>query len=225
MPSCVTQIDIDNEQFFPLSSHARRSSAHDDSKPIGCFCAPIHFLPHSDPYFMEIWKTLPAYRTQALLGIQLHRDDQLPMNCACYRKAALLQRYWGYNLAVRRLLAILQLLLLVLPIFASASVAAHSRSQANLPACCRRNGAHHCMLSVEERAALTEGINFSTIPQRCPYCPNVLPAAQHAPASLAPAATFFAHVLSQPTCASQTSAKLRISRDRSRQKRGPPSLV
>ena len=147
--------------------------------------------------------------------------------CRVCRPKGIRFRRIGYNRAVRRLSALLQLLLLVLPTFGSAyaSVGARGGSEANLPACCRRNGAHHCMLSAAERTALTKGISFSRTPQRCPYFPQVLPAAQHAPASLVPTATFFADVQSHPTCASQALAKFRISRDRSRQKRGPPTLL
>jgi hypothetical protein len=125
---------------------------------------------------------------------------------------------------VRSFLAILQLLLLSLPTFASVATL-RTGSEANLPACCRRSGAHHCMLSAEHQAALMAGVNAVAVPQRCPLCPKALPASQHAPASLAPSAAIFAQVVSHPAIAAQTLAKFRISRDRSRQKRGPPSLA
>jgi hypothetical protein len=124
---------------------------------------------------------------------------------------------------VRKLFAILQLLLLSLPTFASVT-ALRGGSDANLPACCRRLGTHHCLMSPAERAAIA-GVGFSAVPQPCPYCPKALPAAQHSPASPAPAALFFAQIASHPAGIAQTLAKRRIAQDRARQKRGPPTIA
>jgi len=98
-------------------------------------------------------------------------------------------------------------------------------SEDNLPACCRRNGKHHCMMqmapSTDSRPA------FSGTPQHCPLFPKgVLPGPTRlnlfAPA---PSATFFAAVQSHPAFAAQTEARYRIAFDRSRLKRGPPRLI
>lgn len=129
----------------------------------------------------------------------------------------------GYNYGVRRFLVLLQLLLLTLPTFAS--VMSMHTVEESMPACCRRAGAHHCMMPAAEREALTLGVGVSAKPEPCPYCPKAMPAAQHSPASLTPAAAIFAALVSHPADAAQTLAKLRIARDRSRQKRGPPLLA
>jgi hypothetical protein len=129
-----------------------------------------------------------------------------------------------YNRPVRSLLAILQLLLLSLPTFASFAALGGS-SEAKLPACCRRAGAHHCMITAAQQAALWDGVGVKAKPQPCPFIPKALPAAQHAPTSLVPAAMIFAQILSHPASAAQTLARFRISQDRSRQKRGPPAVA
>lgn len=129
----------------------------------------------------------------------------------------------GYNWGVRRFLVLLQLLLLTLPTFAS--VLSMHNVEESLPACCRRAGAHHCTMPAAERESPASGVVVSSKPEPCPYCPKAMPAAQHSPASLTPAAAIFAEVVSHPATAAQTLAKLRIARDRSRQKRGPPLLA
>jgi hypothetical protein len=121
---------------------------------------------------------------------------------------------------VRRFLVLLQMLLLALPTFAS--VVTVRNAAESLPACCRRAGAHHCAMPETQRVTRTSGVAIAAKPEPCPFSPKAMPAAQHAPASLLPAAAFFAEIVSHPAVVAQTLTKLRIARDRSRQKRGPP---
>jgi hypothetical protein len=93
-------------------------------------------------------------------------------------------------------------------------------SDANLPACCRRNGAHHCMLLAGSSGA---GVNFSAIPQRCPAYPAVTTPVHRGDLSLHSAALIFAEIVSHPAIKTQTLARARVAFDRSRQKRGPPT--
>ena len=88
-----------------------------------------------------------------------------------------------YNRPVRPFLAILQLLLIVLPALAPVP-GLRGDSEANIPACCRRLGAHHCMMTDSQRAAILAGVQAKAIPERCPFSPRALPSAQHAPSSL-----------------------------------------
>jgi hypothetical protein len=74
---------------------------------------------------------------------------------------------------LRRLISIVLLAVLGLP-FASSLFALTPKSEANLPACCRRNGKHHCMMSMAERERLSEKPQFSPVPERCPYAPAVV---------------------------------------------------
>jgi hypothetical protein len=129
---------------------------------------------------------------------------------------------------MRKLLSILLLLATVLPVAAPA-FALGQDADAGLPACCRRHGKHHCMMGAAERGALVASTSkapaWQTPLERCPYCPAAV-AAMHPNVLAAPAAeALYAGVVSHPAGAAHVESKLRISRDRSRQKRGPPVLL
>lgn len=122
---------------------------------------------------------------------------------------------------MRRALAIFLLagfgLPLLAPLFASGS------SESSLPACCRRDGKHHCMMGAMMMGQAPSDERIVT--ERCPYAPFsgvalMLPhalAAAHRTALAAGAAGPAAIV-------GDALAGYRISADRTRQKRGPPSL-
>src|SRR5260370_14369585 len=78
-----------------------------------------------------------------------------------------------YNLPVRRLLSIIFLFLfsvqLISPVLALAA-----SSDANLSACCRRNGAHHCIMKMQQAEPSGPGISLAAIPQRCPAYPALI---------------------------------------------------
>lgn len=125
---------------------------------------------------------------------------------------------------MRRFISISLLLLftlpLVSPLFAAATV------DANIPACCRRNGKHHCAMvafaqSSSGDAAKVKTTNFQ---ESCSY--NFLsPAAINLPfVADKIQTTIFAGTLSQPASRPPTQALIRISFDDSHQKRGPPTL-
>jgi hypothetical protein len=105
--------------------------------------------------------------------------------------------------------------------------AASSDPETGLPACCRRNGKHHCakmdqfLKSVDTRAP-----QFRSAPQHCPFYPHSKTATivtSHI--GLAPSVAIFAAVVSHPSVHPQTHAFYRLSLDRSRQKRGPPAQL
>lgn len=128
---------------------------------------------------------------------------------------------FSYTGSVRRGLAISMLLLfsfsLISPLFAS------DAGETILPACCRRGGKHHCALSSESLS--THGKGFGIIAEKCPFTPAI-PAIAHFSAIAPPLGhAVFAGLVSHPSVHAQTAAQYRISFDRSRQKRGPPSLI
>lgn len=127
--------------------------------------------------------------------------------------------------ALRKLLAITLLAFFGLP-FASSLLALTPRGESNLPACCRKNGKHHCMMSMaERRSSMGDSPVFSAPLDKCPYAPAAFLGSTHWTMSGVPSRQiFFADLVSHPTAFAQTESKLRISRDRSRQKRGPPGL-
>jgi len=118
---------------------------------------------------------------------------------------------------MRRLLAMLLLAAFGLPAVAPALALAPSED-AHIPACCRRNGAHHCaMLDAQKTDA-------PTITALCPHFPQ--------PSSAAPTGTLAA--LASPssltslhlvglTTVQRAETQRRLSRERSRHKRGPPT--
>jgi hypothetical protein len=115
------------------------------------------------------------------------------------------------------------LALLGLP-FVSPLLASITGDNASLPACCRRNGAHHCMNMVMQLHPSSSDPHMQAPPEKCPYYPASV-AVFHGNAFVPPTAqVIFAGLIAHPAVVAQTESKLRISRERSRQKRGPPSL-
>ena len=131
---------------------------------------------------------------------------------------------------MRRLLSISLLLLLVLPIVSPLFAA--TPSEANLPACCRRNGKHHCSMgsimgtmgtALQTSSSQSPTAQSPALREKCPYLLTV-----QAPAHLIftpdeVQASLYTGILSHPAVHAKTEALLKISFDRSRNKRGPPA--
>jgi len=120
---------------------------------------------------------------------------------------------------MRRSIAISLMMLfswmLIAPLFASSA-------DANLPACCRRNGKHHCMMRMMEDSTDSK-LRFTTVQEKCPYAPAQVMVSHTQTPTGEQAHLFFAEINAHPALAPQTEAHFRISFSRSRQKRGPPS--
>ncbi len=98
---------------------------------------------------------------------------------------------------------------------------ASSTSESDLPACCRRDGKHHCGMA-ESKPGAQDGPAWQSA--RCPSFPSVkgLPApdlAAVAPSTNRIVAPAPAHRTARP----QAAPARRASFDLDRQKRGPPS--
>jgi hypothetical protein len=93
---------------------------------------------------------------------------------------------------------------------------------ANLPACCRRSGTHHCAMRVMGQLADNQR-GFAVVTERCPYCPLSVSTINSPTYKAEAAGAFYAEFVSHPALAPQTEAHYRISSLRSHQKRGPPS--
>jgi hypothetical protein len=122
---------------------------------------------------------------------------------------------------VRRVLTFTLLLLFSLPLI-SPLLALTAGSDANLPACCRRNGAHRCTQLTRPTDPSAPGINLFAIPQHCPSYPAVVTQARHGDISFHATSLIFAGIVSHPCVKPQTQARARVALDISRQKRGPP---
>ncbi len=127
-----------------------------------------------------------------------------------------------YNGSVRRVLSIVLLVIFSLPLI-SPVLALAPDSDVNLPACCRRNGAHRCVRTMRPVGASSSETSVSDLPQRCPAYPAVVTSVRHGDLSFHTASLIFAGVVSHPTVKPQTEARARVALDLSRQKRGPPA--
>jgi hypothetical protein len=126
---------------------------------------------------------------------------------------------------LRKLIAIALLVVFGLP-FAQSLFALTTKSEANLPACCRRNGKHHCMMSMAERAqSLDDKPRIEAPKDKCPYAPATVAVSHHPTDGVATASAIYAELVSLPSVRPQTESKRRIAQDRSRSKRGPPALA
>jgi len=122
---------------------------------------------------------------------------------------------------VRTFSAIVLSILMGLPIAAPL----FAPGQTNLPACCRRNGTHHCMLHAELRTDSDSNRAISRTEAKCPRFPQVMGITVHGQLGLSASASVFAAVISHPAVSPQTLSNYRISLVRSHQKRGPPNSV
>ncbi len=128
----------------------------------------------------------------------------------------------------RRLLSILLFWATLFPLIAPA-LSSGAMGQSTLPACCRRGGKHHCMMSPEMRALMLGeqdgSTRVGTPPEQCPYRQHSLAASHLQVFTSRAAATHPAFLLRQPSVAKQAECLRRIAFDRSHQKRGPPTLL
>ena len=125
---------------------------------------------------------------------------------------------------LRRFIAITLLAVFGLPL-ASSLFALTPKSEANLPACCRRNGKLHCMMNMAERNSATSDKPQLQAPlDKCPYCPAVV-STGHGPTAFYQQQErgLFASMVTRPNGVPQTESRFRIARDRARGKRGPPT--
>jgi len=124
---------------------------------------------------------------------------------------------------VRKLIAIVLLAVFGLPV-ASSLFALTPRSEAGLPACCRRNGKHHCMMDMADRNQVSSAKPiFSAPPAKCPYCPAAILSSHRSVDYMPPSKNMiYAGLVSHPAGVVQTECQQRISRYRAHGKRGPP---
>ena len=129
------------------------------------------------------------------------------------------------NRCMGRLLAFLMLALIGL--FQAAPLLALSSSdpEANLPACCRRNGHHHCAMMDQDRRSAASDAQHQ-IQGRCPFYPRATTTPIF-PIHAAPPspALHSVHIASSPANHAQANPVCRLSLDRSSPKRGPPGIL
>jgi len=119
---------------------------------------------------------------------------------------------------MRRVASAFLLLAFSLPLVAPALASAPDESQ--LPACCRRNGKHHCAMSM---AMGSVSSRYRTVSEKCPFSPyaHAPLMVPHAFASSAPP-TAIGPAAGPSAIVREAESGYRISADRARHKRGPP---
>ena len=122
---------------------------------------------------------------------------------------------------MRRALVMLLVAVFSLPLIAP--LLASGPDDASLPACCRRNGKHHCAM-----AGLTVAVpsKYPTFSEKCPWTPFTR-ASLMLPHGLAlrASAARVGRAGGSASTIGEAEAGYRISADRTRCKRGPPSLL
>lgn len=126
-------------------------------------------------------------------------------------------------MGLRRISAILLLALFSFSLIAPAFPA---DADANLPACCRRAGKHHCAMATGPGGGKTSSGPAFTAGGRCPYFPSAFPTATN-PGSFAIAASrgTFKPLTGHADVIRSIPAHVSVSFSRSHQKRGPPSFL
>jgi len=130
--------------------------------------------------------------------------------------------YIDYNRSVRRLLALSLLLLLSFPL-AAPLFALSANSEANLPACCRRNGAHHCAMKMQRTGIAAQQTTAFSTPMKCPFYPGAATLVRHNDARLHTVAGLLVETVDDPVIKLTSYTHVRIDLDTAWQKRGPPA--
>ncbi len=126
---------------------------------------------------------------------------------------------------LRSFLSILLLAAFCLP-FASPLFALGTGAETGVPACCRKAGKHHCMMNLADGDKAPQHETQLAPPvEKCPYAPGSMTTAHTNLLAPGTSSAVFAELVSHPTGHAQSESKRRISRDRSRQKRGPPASI
>ncbi len=126
---------------------------------------------------------------------------------------------------MRRLLSLVLLAVFSLPLILPA-LALGQDPQSNLPACCRRNGAHHCRMSEEQMQALQDGHHFTTVHGKCPLYTAQATTLHHENLSFGKAQQAVLHAPdSLALKTAQIAAWARAAEAGARHKRGPPSIL
>ncbi|MGD0360632.1 MAG: hypothetical protein ABSC93_07155 [Bryobacteraceae bacterium] len=122
------------------------------------------------------------------------------------------------------------ILLLFLFSFSPIGPALFVDGESNLPACCRRDGKHHCGMMPPETTGMADapssGPAVDAPRARCPFFPNGGALLPHSEAALLTASRAGAiSMVGQFATAAQVEAGYRTSVTRSHPKRGPPPTL
>jgi len=130
---------------------------------------------------------------------------------------------------MRRILAITLLIAfgspLAVPLLAAAADLQSKDAQSSLPACCRRNGKHHCAITMAAALASVNGSSPAFQAPPCPLYPSPSTPLRLAAAKLNPAPALA--IARLQTASPNVHGRSRASSAllSANQKRGPPSIL
>ena len=99
--------------------------------------------------------------------------------------------------------------------------------ESNLPACCRRNGKHHCRMSADQMRAMlasSSGETILTAPSCCPCYPQNLASSVSQSAALVHSPAQLSTLLVERRTPQASAMAALVSARRTWPKRGPPAL-
>jgi hypothetical protein len=99
-----------------------------------------------------------------------------------------------------------------------------SHEDSRLPACCRRNGTHHCGMNTQNEASSSEHGTTAVAYGTCPYFPRSLASTMTSSIALLAAGTTQSQLLADWHTPQASAAAARISEQRTWPKRGPPAI-
>jgi hypothetical protein len=123
---------------------------------------------------------------------------------------------------MRRVFSITLLIALLMPALAPSLSALTADPEANLPACCRSHGAHHCAMMHWMLQALGSKPMFTPAP--CPMYPTVAAVPQSAAFTLAAAPVLSVEPVEVSGLPAATARRAQLLLARTRGDRGPPAL-
>jgi hypothetical protein len=122
---------------------------------------------------------------------------------------------------MRRITTALLLILLTCPMVTPLLAI---NSQSDLPACCRRNGKHHCTGNM--RMPASDETQVTGAGMKCPMFPTAaLVPGHNTQISPNTSQVFYAAIAAHPAIHAQVESFYRICWSRSQQKRGSPELL
>jgi hypothetical protein len=131
------------------------------------------------------------------------------------------KHWYAVDSVWRRILSIVLLVVFSLPLLAQATTWTQRDTDANLPACCRRHGAHECHM--KQLAQPQDKHEFS---ERCPFRPlHGTPALSEVSIGLPCATGLTLPPVNVEALCAAAETSWRTARERSRHKRGPPALA
>jgi hypothetical protein len=100
-------------------------------------------------------------------------------------------------------------------------------AQSNLPACCRRDGKHHCGMTAQDMAQTpSSGAAVEALHAKCRFFPEGGAVLPHSDAALLAASQrAYVSLVTRIAVTAQVEAGYRLSCNRAHQKRGPPALL